>query len=151
MLEHKSPTSNLSGANRCDYKMRSLTALISQMMWLRSPDKRFRRYWRASVSRLVYIDSNFVKGLATCMTHHLCYQDFYYFFAIKLFTYDNKIMFFYVKIVIRAKYEHVIHMDNTWHPTCNVYCLWLNTQRPSRNEQHFADDIFKRIFFNENV
>ena len=26
-----------------------------------------------------------------------------------------------------------------------------NTLRPSRNEQHFADDIFKRIFMNENV
>ena len=27
----------------------------------------------------------------------------------------------------------------------------FNTLRPRRNEQHFADDIFKRIFFNENV
>ena len=27
----------------------------------------------------------------------------------------------------------------------------LNTLRPRRNERHFADDIFKRIFFNENV
>ena len=27
----------------------------------------------------------------------------------------------------------------------------LNTLRPRRNEQHFADDIFKLIFFNENV
>ena len=26
----------------------------------------------------------------------------------------------------------------------------VNILRPSRNEQHFADDIFKRIFFNEN-
>ena len=25
------------------------------------------------------------------------------------------------------------------------------TLRPRRNVQHFADDIFKRIFFNENV
>ena len=32
-------------------------------------------------------------------------------------------------------------------------CLYepFNTLRPRRNEQHFADDIFKRIFFNENV
>ena len=29
--------------------------------------------------------------------------------------------------------------------------LVVNTLRPRRNEQHFADDIFKRIFFNENV
>ena len=30
---------------------------------------------------------------------------------------------------------------------------WINfnTLRLRRNEQHFADDIFKRIFFNENV
>ena len=28
---------------------------------------------------------------------------------------------------------------------------WTNTLRPRWNEQHFADDIFKRIFFNENV
>ena len=28
---------------------------------------------------------------------------------------------------------------------------FLITVRPRRNEQHFADDIFKRIFFNENV
>ena len=27
----------------------------------------------------------------------------------------------------------------------------VNILRPRRNEQHFADDIFKRIFFNENV
>ena len=28
---------------------------------------------------------------------------------------------------------------------------WVNTLRPRRNEQYFADDIFKGIFFNENV
>ena len=28
---------------------------------------------------------------------------------------------------------------------------YVNVLRPRRNEQHFADDIFKRIFFNENV
>ena len=28
---------------------------------------------------------------------------------------------------------------------------FVNTLRPRQNEQHFADDIFKRIFFNENV
>ena len=28
---------------------------------------------------------------------------------------------------------------------------FINTLRPRRIEQHFADDIFKRIFFNENV
>ena len=29
--------------------------------------------------------------------------------------------------------------------------IHLNTLRPRRNGQHFADDIFKHIFFNENV
>ena len=29
--------------------------------------------------------------------------------------------------------------------------LAFNTLRPRRNEQHFADEILKRIFFNENV
>ena len=29
--------------------------------------------------------------------------------------------------------------------------IWFNTFRPRWNEQHFADDFFKRIFFNENV
>ena len=29
--------------------------------------------------------------------------------------------------------------------------ITFNTLRPRRNERHFADDIFKRIFFNENV
>ena len=37
-----------------------------------------------------------------------------------------------------------------WYPT-----LWwlpaINTSRPKWNGQHFADDIFKRIFVNENV
>ena len=33
-----------------------------------------------------------------------------------------------------------------------VNCMaWINTLRLRLNEQHFADDIFKRIFFNENV
>ena len=27
----------------------------------------------------------------------------------------------------------------------------FNTLRPRRNEQYFTDDIFKRIFFNENI
>ena len=29
--------------------------------------------------------------------------------------------------------------------------ITINALRPRRNEQHFADDIFKRIFLNENV
>ena len=35
----------------------------------------------------------------------------------------------------------------------SLWCLvpWINKLRPRWNEQHFTDDIFKRIFFNENV
>ena len=41
-------------------------------------------------------------------------------------------------------YIHIKLWDVIPHPC-------LNTLRPRGNEQHFADDIFKRIFFNENV
>ena len=44
------------------------------------------------------------------------------------------------------------HGFNTWlrfHNTTSYHLI--NTLRPRRNEQHFTDDIFKRIFFNENV
>ena len=33
----------------------------------------------------------------------------------------------------------------------NQMVTFLNALRPRRNEQHFSDDIFKRIFFNENA
>ena len=42
-----------------------------------------------------------------------------------------------------------------WHVVCMfpscVYPSCVNTLRPSQNGRHFADDIFKRIFVNENV
>ena len=44
---------------------------------------------------------------------------------------------------------------NSLYRTQLLPCLptisFINTLRPRRNEQHFADDIFKRIYFNENV
>ena len=40
-----------------------------------------------------------------------------------------------------AKRSHYVLTEN----------IVINTLRPRWNEQHFADDIFKRIFFNENV
>ena len=47
-----------------------------------------------------------------------------------------------------------VHITSVWFtwPLCyrRIYS-YINTLRPRRNEQHFADDIFKRIFFNENV
>ena len=36
-----------------------------------------------------------------------------------------------------------------WYYQCNI--CWFNTLRPRQNERHFADDIFKCIFINENV
>ena len=35
--------------------------------------------------------------------------------------------------------------------TCQTNVEELKTLRPRQNGRHFADDIFKRIFFNENV
>ena len=46
------------------------------------------------------------------------------------------------------------HVLNCWYRTGELGCImhWdINILRPRRNEQHFPDDIFKHIFFNENV
>ena len=44
------------------------------------------------------------------------------------------------------------HLQYMWLISFMIHvCVYLNTLRPIRNEQHFTDDIFKRIFFNENV
>ena len=34
---------------------------------------------------------------------------------------------------------------------CIIYDNYINTLRPRQNGRHFADDIFKCIFLNENV
>ena len=36
-------------------------------------------------------------------------------------------------------------------PYTTLTPIWFNTLRPRQNEHHFADDIFKCIFLNENV
>ena len=36
-------------------------------------------------------------------------------------------------------------------PLCNNKFHFINTLRPRQNGRHFAEDIFKRIFVNENV
>ena len=52
------------------------------------------------------------------------------------------------------------HHNNSWVSVLAIQVsVWspvprmkvFNTLRPRRNEQYFAGDIFKRIFFNENV
>ena len=35
--------------------------------------------------------------------------------------------------------------------SCNISTIHVNTLRPRQNGRHFADDIFKCIFLNENV
>ena len=62
-------------------------------------------------------------------------------------------------IVCKRSYEMwILLIKGQWY--CSIFndavfagesAKVVNTLRPRRNEQHFADDIFKRIFFNENV
>ena len=62
---------------------------------------------------------------------------------------------------LRASFIHLISLilfilvsPGQWcrHSLNDLLHLQLvNTLKPRRNEQHFADDIFKRIFFNKNV
>ena len=68
---------------------------------------------------------------------------------------DKCTLFYEHFITNYLQYIHLIHSDITTNkPWGNIWILCflcLNTLRPRRNEQHFADNIFKRIFFNENV
>ena len=53
----------------------------------------------------------------------------------------------------RLSYHRVIALNCTWRVnllTGDTRCV-INTLRPRRNRRHFADDIFKCIFLNENV
>ena len=60
------------------------------------------------------------------------------------------------KIVLKSLINNglapFIHCLNQWCSSLLTH-VWpaFNTLRPRRSEQHFADDIFKRIFFNESV
>ena len=48
--------------------------------------------------------------------------------------------------------EMLLHKWNSnTHPCPNFYCGLVNTLRPRQNGRHFADDIFNRIFLNENI
>ena len=41
---------------------------------------------------------------------------------------------------------------HSYSPYLSESATWfINKLRPKPNEQYFADDIFKRIFFNENI
>ena len=55
--------------------------------------------------------------------------------------------------IIACKMQHPISFPKCV-PVAKIYCaLWdcINTLRPRQNGRRFADDIFKRIFLNENV
>ena len=42
-------------------------------------------------------------------------------------------------------------VTNQIHHQLTEYRSWLNTLRPRQNGRRFADDMFKRIFLNENI
>ena len=52
-------------------------------------------------------------------------------------------------VVMTRTYHGITFLYSGHSGTSDTFLI--NTLRPRRNEQHFADDIFKRIFFNENV
>ena len=57
-----------------------------------------------------------------------------------------------LQIMACAEQQHVIIWTNDgYFHWCVTRHQWVNTLRPRQNGHHFADDIFKCIFFNENV
>ena len=42
-------------------------------------------------------------------------------------------------------------LDRNFTESAQAIVLYINTLRPRQNGRHFADDIFKRIFLNQNV
>ena len=54
-----------------------------------------------------------------------------------------------ISVCIINNIQYVI-LDVITH-TCIISSVAFNTMRPRQSGRHFADDIFKRIFFNENV
>ena len=60
-----------------------------------------------------------------------------------IFVDGTFILHFVLLFVLRIRWR--LHIGDA-EPSYNFNTLW-----PRRNEQHFADDIFKRIFFNENI
>ena len=79
---------------------------------------------------------------------------FHYVFHAGLYTADRKIL----KGGLSPKQLHLYftNINKDRHPEYyrwSVYCahIGLNTLRPGQNGRHFADEVFKRIFLNENV
>ena len=55
-----------------------------------------------------------------------------------------------IGMVCPITWEHS-QFSTKFPPMRLIWAGCFNTLRPRRNEQHFADNIFKHIFFNENV
>ena len=76
----------------------------------------------------------------------------------KMFPFDDAIMrpiLIQVYVAICMSPAHNEWMTSTvgWVIFCSLSDIisWVNTLRPRQNGRHFADDIFKWIFLNENV
>ena len=85
-------------------------------------------------------------------------------FNIKMSSYQYRKSHCGDKTILLSSYLHngiscfINDVAVIWYRYCitNETHCWpkyrlLNTLRPRQNGRHFADDIFKRIFFNENV
>ena len=67
--------------------------------------------------------------------------------------YNSGIAYLYVLYGIMV-IEITVHSNYSANVLFSSFChldKYFNTLRPRRSEHHFADDIVKRIFFNENV
>ena len=54
---------------------------------------------------------------------------------------------------IRIKIQNILYLKNIFQ---NITCIlprlqWVNSSFPGQNGRHFADDIFRCIFFNEKI
>ena len=55
------------------------------------------------------------------------------------------------RIVVVADVTNYRRIASVCQPIYNTPVKLLNTLKPRQNGRHFPDDIFKRIFFNENI
>ena len=81
---------------------------------------------------------------------HQFYRQAHPLVIVKMSSYRYRNSHYKDKTASRPSYEYNDGMLQLCEPVWTD-CAVFNTLRPRRNEQHFADDIFKRIFFNENI
>ena len=61
-----------------------------------------------------------------------------------------------IKDMLNSLCSPFLNSECCWNPSSSntrttLLCLIINTLRPRQNGRHLADDVFKSIFFNENV